>query len=462
VGPNFQRPENALGDVRLEPSDNAGQSSQVSLEKMPNAWWRLFGDPILDSLEAGGHEANLDLQSAYTRIDQSRANLGAATAGLLPAMSADASYSRQALSEHGPMAALGAPTYAQALWQAGLTALWELDLWGRSRRLREMAIARGLSKVYEKELVHVSLSAEIANAYILLRGMQSQLYIARRNERIAQDSLTLVQTRQANGIAASYEMASAKSELAQLSALVVAYAHQCEILMNSLALLLALPPGSLEAELGEHGEVPALPGKVPVGLPSELARRRPDIHQAEADVHAATASIGVAQANFYPSVTLTGALGLQAFEGQDLGFWDSRWFAVGPSIHLPLFQGGRLAHELELREAEHVEAALAYRKAVLTAWHEVDNALRLFAAEQKRTEQLRLSFEESEHAFAKVRRSCQEGEASYLELLTAQRNVLARQSSLQTARTQSAAALVALYKAVGGGWDDERLILDSD
>jgi NodT family efflux transporter outer membrane factor (OMF) lipoprotein len=199
-----------------------------------------------------------------------------------------------------------------------------------------------------------------------------------------------------------------------------------------------------------------------VGLPSELAHRRPDIHQAEANLHAATASIGVAQANFYPSITLTGTLGLQAFERQDLGLWDSRWFAVGPSIYLPLFQGGRLVHELELREAEQVEAALAYRKTVLTAWHEVDNALRLFTAEQKRTDQLRLSFEESERAFAKISRSYQEGEASYLELLTAQRNVLARQSSLQAARTQSATALIALYKAVGGGWDDEQLILDSD
>ncbi|MDR1274836.1 MAG: efflux transporter outer membrane subunit [Candidatus Accumulibacter sp.] len=463
VGPNFQRTENALGDVRLDAADTAGHASRISRgEKVPNAWWALLGDPLLDSLEARAHEANLDLQSAYARIDQSRASLGIVAAELLPALSAHASYSRQALSAHGPMVALGAPSFAQNLWQTGLAALWELDLWGGNRRLREMAVARGLSKVYEKEVLHVALSAEVAKAYILLRGMQSQLDIARTNERIAKEFVSLVETRRTNGVATRYESALAKSDLEQVSALVVGYAHQCKLLMNGLASLLAQAPGSLDAELGEHREVPALPPKAPVGLASELARRRPDIRRAEENLHAATASIGVAQANFYPSITLTGALGLQAFDRRDLGFWDSRWFAVGPSVSLPLFQGGRLVHELELKKAEQIEAALLYRKTVLTAWHEVDNALRLFTDEQKRTERLRLSFEESERAFAKLERSHREGEIAYLELLTGQRNVLAQRSSLHAARTQSVAALVALYKAVGGGWDDERLIRDSD
>ncbi|MDR1163979.1 MAG: efflux transporter outer membrane subunit [Candidatus Accumulibacter sp.] len=463
VGPNFRRPENALGDVRLDAADTAGHASRVSQdEKVPNAWWVLLGDPQLNSLEARAHEANLDLQSAYARIDQSRAGLGIVAAELLPALGAHASYSRQALSAHGPMAALGAPTYAQNLWQTGLAALWYLDLWGGNRRLREMAVARGLSKVYEKEVLHVALSAEIAKAYILLRGMQSQLDIARANERIAEEIVSLVETRRKNGVATRYEIALAKSELEQVSALVVGYAHQCKRLMNGLASLLAQAPGSLDTELEEHRDVPALPPKVPVGLPSELARRRPDIRRAEENLHAATASIGVAQANFYPSITLTGTLGLQAFDRRDLGFWDSRWFAAGPSVSLPLFQGGRLVHALELKKTEHVEAALLYRKTVLTAWHEVDNALCLFADEQKRTERLRLSFEESERAFAKLKRSHQEGEVAYLELLTGRRNVLARRSSFEAAKTQSVAALAALYKAVGGGWDDERLITDSD
>jgi NodT family efflux transporter outer membrane factor (OMF) lipoprotein len=459
VGPNFIRPDSGLGDARLEPKENTELPSSAITEEVPNVWWALFNDPILDSLQTRAHKANLDLQSAYARIDQSRANLGIATAGLLPSAEADAFYSRQALSEYGPMAALGAPTFAQNLWQTGFTAMWELDLWGKNRRLRERFAALGLVSVYQKELVHVAMSAEVANTYILLRGAQSQLDIVRRNEQIARDSLKLVQTRLDNGVATTYEVAAAQSELSQISASIIDCAHQCDLLMNSLALLLALPPGSLEAELGEHKEVPVLPGKVPVGVPSALARRRPDIRQAEANLHAATAAIGVAEANFYPSITLTGAVGLQAFEHGDLGFWNARWFNVGPSIYLPLFQGGRLVRELELRKSEHVEAALIYRKTVLAAWHEVDNALRLFAAEQKRREELQQSYDESERAFNKVKRSYQEGEASYLELLVAQRNVLTRQSVLQEAATRNASALVALYKAVGGGWDDEQLIL---
>jgi NodT family efflux transporter outer membrane factor (OMF) lipoprotein len=462
VGPNFTQPENGLGNVRIEPEGNAELPSPVAMERMPNAWWSLFGDPMLDSLQTRAHEANLDLQSAYTRIDQSRATLGIVTAGLLPVIGADASYSRQALSEKGPMAALGAPTDAHNFWQTGLTALWELDLWGRNRRLRERGMALTLAKTYEKELVHVAMSAEVANTYILLRGAQSRFALARRNEQIARDCLNLVQTRLSNGIATNYEVASAKSELAQTSALAIESAHQCEVLMNGLAMLLALPPGSLEAELGSPKDIPALPDRVPLGLPSELAGRRPDILQAEANLHAATAAIGVTEANFYPSITLTGTLGLQAFEWKDLGFWDARWFAAGPSIYLPLFQGGRMLKELELRKAEHVQAALEYRKTVLTAWHEIDNALRFFAAEQKQQEELHQAYDESERAFNKVRRSYQEGEASYLEMLIAQRNVLARKTAWRKALTQSACALVALYKAVGGGWDDEQLIHNND
>ena len=462
VGPNFIRPENGLADVSLEPPDNRELSTPVTTDIVPNAWWTLFADPILNSLQVRASESNLDLMAAYTRIDQSRANLGIATAGLLPAAQVDAAYNRQGLSANGPMAALGAPTSATSLWQTGLTAIWEIDLWGKNRRIREKSMARSLSTVYAKELVHVALSAEVANTYILLRGMQSQLDIARRNESIARDSLARVQTRLSNGVATSYDVATAKSELAQVSALVVEYSHQCDVLMNSLALLLAMPPGSLVNELQEHKAVPLLPETVPVGLPSELARRRPDIYQAEKNLHAATASIGVAKASFYPSITLSGSLGLQAFERNDLGFWDSRWFNVGPSVYLPLFQGGRLVKELELREAEQAQAALEYRKTVLAAWHEIDNSLRLFASEQKRFKQLQLSFEESKRAFSKVKRSYQEGEASYLEMLTAQRNILARESALQAVVTQRAAALVALYKAVGGGWDDEQLIRTTD
>ena len=458
VGPDFVRPEAMLHEVNLAPDDNAALASPVTTGTMPNRWWELFNDPLLNSLQERAHSANLDLQKAGARIEQSRASLGIVTAALLPSAEADGSYARQGLSENGPMAALGAPTFAQSLWQGGFGAIWEPDLWGRNRRMRERASALRLSKVYEKELVHVAMSAEVAGTYIALRGTQSQLDLARQKEQIARDILKLTNTRQANGVAATYEVASAESELAQSTALVIGLSHQCDVLMNSLALLLALPPGSLAAELAEHGPIPALPPSVPVGLPSELARRRPDIRQAEENLHAATAAIGVAEADFYPSITLSASLGVQSFTFNDMGFWDSRWFSTGPGIHIPLFQGGRLLHELELTKSEQVEAALEYRKTVLEAWHEIDNALRLLAAEQKGHEQLSASCRQSERAFNRVRRSYQEGESSYMDVLTAQREFTARQAALQESVARESTALDTLYKTVGGGWDDEQLI----
>lgn len=458
MGPDYVRPQSGLDKVDMRVQDNEQLGSSVVAEQVPNDWWTVFKDPLLDSLQERARAGNLDLQKALVRIDQSRANLGIATAALLPDMQADGSYARQALSEHGPMAALGAPTIPQNMWQASGTASWELDLWGRLRRQRERAAALRMSRVFEKELVHVSLSAEVAQTYIQLREAQRNLDISRRHEEIARDSVRLTLTRQQNGVSTSYEVAQARAELARISARVTDCAHQCDVLMNSLALLLAQPPGSLTAELSQHRAIPALPARVPIGLPGELAMRRPDIRKAEEQLHAATAGIGVAEANFFPSITLTGSAGMQSFEFEDLNFWDSRFFSFGPSIHLPIFQGGRLLFELELARKEQVEAALEYRKTVLTAWHEIDNALRLFSAAQKSCASLIISHEQSEQAFHKVWRSYREGEASYLEVLTARRDLLNSESALEAARARESTALVTLYRTVGGGWDDTALI----
>jgi outer membrane protein TolC len=201
--------------------------------------------------------------------------------------------------------------------------------------------------------------------------------------------------------------------------------------------------------------LPSLPASIPVGIPSELAHRRPDILRAEAQLHAAVAAIGIAKADFYPRIGLRGRAGAEAFEVDDLASWDSRFFSVGLTVHLPIFQGGRLVQRLALGEARQRQAALAYRQTVLRAWHEVDNALDALAARQEQYAELLVSYEQNRQALQVAERGYQEGAADYLSVLTAQRNLLASQTSLNASATGATLALVQLYKSLGGGWDPE-------
>src|SRR3546814_704373 len=297
------------------------------------------------------------VQAASERIGQSRAQLGIASSLLLPSVGVSAGYSRETISEHGKFAALGAPTSASDFWQLGFEASWELDLWGRARRSREGAAAAFEATVYEREAARVALSAEVARAYLQLRGTQAQLDITRQNLDVADRTLRLAESRERNGVATRFETASARAQLATVEALVPELVQRRNTLMNALALLLGEQPRALDAQLLEAMPLPSLPSNVPVGLPSELAHRRPDIQRAEAQLHAATAAIGVAKADFYPRIGLKGRVGVEAFEFNDLDSWDSRFFSVGPTVYLPIFQGGLLKQRLALNEARQRTAA---------------------------------------------------------------------------------------------------------
>lgn len=453
VGPEFVRPENGLHEIVLSPRADYAGAAQPSGSEVPPQWWNLFNDPLLTELQGRAQSANLDLQVAATRIEQARAQLGVASAEQLPSVGAGASYAREALSEHGKFAALGAPTTPSDFWQLGFDASWEIDLWGRIRRAREGAAATLDSAAYEREATRVSLAAEVARSYLQLRGTQAQLDIAQQNRVVAERTLGLADSRERNGVATRFETSSARAQLATIKALVPELIQRRNAQLNALASLLGEPPRAIDAQLRNALPLPTLPIDVPVGVPSELARRRPDILRAEAQLHAATAAIGVAKAEFYPRISLRGRVGVEAFEFGDLGSWDSRFFSVGPTVFLPIFQGGRLTQRLALNEAQQKAAALAYRQTVLRAWHEVDNALDAWAAQQHQHAELRVSYEQSSEALRVAERGYQEGAADYLSVLTAQRNLLASQTSLNASATGATLTLVNLYKSLGGGWD---------
>lgn len=455
VGPDFLRPDSGLNEIKLQPRDDYTSRYPTSVSAVPSQWWSLFNDDILAELEERAFSANLDLQVATSRIEQSRAQLGIAASELLPTVAAGASYAREALSEHGKFAALGAPTTPSNFYQLGFDASWELDLWGRARRVREGAAAALEATTYEREAARVTLAAEVARTYLQLRGTQAQLDIANQNKEIAEHALRLAESRERNGVATRYETSSARAQLATINATVPELTQHRNVLMNALALLLGAEPRALDAQLRQVMPLPSLPAEVPVGVPSELARRRPDIQRAEAQLHAATASIGVAKADFYPRIGLKGRIGVEAFESGDLSSWDSRFFSVGPTIYLPIFQGGQLVQRLALNEARQKTAALAYRQTVLQAWHEVDNALDAWAAQQRQYAELSVSYEQNRQALQVAERGYREGAADYLSVLTAQRNLLASQTSLNASATNATLTLVNLYKALGGGWNAE-------
>ena len=438
----------------------------------PN-WWTLFHDTELTTLERRVAGENLDLRVATARLAESRAQLGQARASQFPTFNANGSFTRQKASNVGEFAAAPNPLGANGasgntagalgsaklaafnVYQAGFDASWELDLWGGVQRSVESATASVEAAAEARRAALLSSLAEVARDYLALRGVQTQLHIARDNVRTAEDSLKLTQQRAEGGVTTDLDVANASAQLRSTMAEIPRLQQQEAADINALSLLLGQPPNALRGELAEARPVPPVPPRVPVGVPSELARRRPDVMQAEAQLHAATATIGVAVAAFYPSVTLSGSIGLQALQPAQFFSFNARQFAAGPGITIPIFQGGQLKATLQLREAQQEEAAVNYQKTVLQAWHDVDNALTAYQTEQARRDQLVLAVAQNERALGLAQSRYQQGVADFLTVLVSQTNLLSAQQQLADSTTTVSENLVALYKALGGGWETD-------
>ena len=454
LGPDFRSPDAHLPEAWA--MQQGPVRSQPEAASVQARWWESFADAQLSALLQRAVAGNFDLQMAASRVRQSRAVRLSSGAAQVPSLNGGAGYSRARNSEVGlndPSGNAGKEDYS--LWQAGLGASWELDLWGRVRREVEAADAQLGGSQALRDGVALSVLAETASDYIQLRGTQQLRLITEQNLQIAQRSLTLNQTRLDDGVATHLEVAEAASRVASLEARLEPLRLRERRLGNALALLLGQAPGSLQAELGAPADIPQGPPRVPVGLPSELASRRPDIRQAEAQLHAATASIGVAQADFYPRITLSGDLGLQALQLSDLDGWSAHRFAIGPAISVPLFDGGRRRGTLQLREAQQQEAAIAYQRTVLGAWHEVDDAMAAYQAQQRRHDRLGEAVEQSRVALDNAELQYQQGTVDYLNVLSVQQALLSNEEELLDSRQATALALVGLYRALGGGWEQQ-------
>lgn len=448
----IQEPTRTIPDATLSAySSIIGRDGGLIEKEMPAQWWDLFNDPTLALLEHDAAKSNLDILSAITRIEESRAKLGLINAARYPQIEGRTNYSRQALSEHESLAILGSPTSSGNYWNLGLQAGWELDLWGHLRKQTESAQATLEATRFEMEAVRVSVAADVARTYLLLRGLQMQVKIYQKQHEIAKQLLFMTESQQTNGIATRFDVALSLTELAKIKAQLLQVEHQRDVLINALTFLLGKYPRELDNQL-TVADLPPMPKSLPVGIPSELASKRPDILQAEARLRAAVADIGAAEADFYPRVSLTGSLSLQAFAFSDMGTWDSRHYGIGPTLYLPIFQGGRLESNLELSTTRHRLAGLNYQKVVLNAWHEIDNALATYSTELKRYTQLELAFQQRKNALDVAKRGYEEGSQSLKSVLEAERALLYSEFELTECTTSSALSVVSLYRALGGNW----------
>ena len=452
LGPDFQPPHPDLPDRWAE-------SRPVPVQ--PD-WWTAFNDAELTSLENRVADANLDVRAATVRLAESRAQRRIAGAAEFPQVNGQALYQHIKPSAKGIFGQLeqggksGPPPNnlpASDLYQYGFDASWELDLWGKVRRSLESADAEVDASAEARRSALLSVLAEVARDYMQLRELQTQLRISGDNLGAAEDILALTRKRADRGMASQIDVADAAAQSATVAAEIPRLEQQKAQAINQLSFLLAQPPGSLAAELDAPQPVPPPPPEVPVGLPSELAHRRPDIRQAEAELHAATAQIGVAEANFYPSITLSGSFALQSTRFADLANWASRNETVGPILTLPIFEGGKLTGNLHLTQARQQEAAIAYQRTVLAAWQEVADSLIAFQAEQKRRERILVAVSENRRALRLAREDYQHGTAGFLQVLTAQQQLLAAEQQEADSTATVSTDLVALCKALGGGWE---------
>lgn len=449
LGPDFHAPD-AQAPAAWPALQDQAAASRPSADPLDVTWWQRFDDPLLTRLIQRAVDDNLDLRMAASRVLQARAARSTLVADRYPSVDVSSQLNRARDSARGPNAQSGQGAYS--VWDLGLGASWELDLWGRVQRQVEAADASLAGAEDDLRGVLVLLLGDVARHYIDLRQVQATLGVTRDNLDVARHSLRLARQRFDDGVATRLDVAQSSAQVAAIEARLPLLEQRAGDELEALGLLLAQPPRRLAEELATPGPVPEGHGTFAMGLPSELARRRPDIRQAEARLHAATASIGVAEAAFYPSIRLTGDLGLQALQLSELGNWDARRFAFGPVLNLPLFEGGRLTGTLALREAQQQEAALDYRKKVLTAWHEIDAALRRYNASQLRRDHLAEAVRQSRTALDTAQRQYVEGAVDFLNVLTLQGTLLSNQEQWVASNAETSEALVALYGALGGGW----------
>jgi len=450
VGPDYERPDL---EMPADWPEQATLESQSTAELQ--AWWRVFGDPVLDGLVERALDGNLELRIQATRVEEARARLGLARAEQLPTVDLQAEASRQ----RQPAAAFGLEGFEAAprnLFSVSGLLGYEIDLWGRLAREREAAAADLEANVYAGEAVRLGLIADVVVTYAGLRSAQRQLEVTERTLAARQESVRVQRLRHQAGAIDELELRQAESLLAAARAELPGRLEELRRRESALSILLGTPPAQLFEAMDLPGgglERGMVPGKIPAALPAELLRRRPDLRAAESELRMATAAVGVAQAERLPRLTLSGLLGTAAADSDDLFGSQAESWRLGAMLSGPLFDFGRTRARYESAEARLEAAELRYRATVAVALTEVRDALVFYESSGQRLEAV-------EAQIAALRRTeelagirYEAGYISIIELLDAQRALLAAELAQARALADRYAATATLFKALGGGWE---------
>ncbi|HYE19908.1 MAG TPA: efflux transporter outer membrane subunit [Tepidisphaeraceae bacterium] len=486
VGPNYQAPQTTAPDAWFEfalapatPPDPVGDTtgptsrpaSVLSRGPVPVAWWTSFKDAKLDDLIVRATRANLDLRRAAARVTEARAQRRGTASDALPALDIGGGYSHvrsgagaiggssaSAGSSGGgtsaPVAGSSGSTGAEFdIWQAGFDASWEIDVFGRVRRAVEAADAGLAAAVEDRRDVMITLLSDVARNYVELRGFQQQARIARENLDSQRETRKVIQTRFDRGLAPRLDLERTAAQVATTASAIPTFDANARQAAHRLAVLLGLQPQALANELLKENAIPAPPPSVPVGVPADLLRRRPDVRRAERQLAAAVARIGVATADLYPRFSLAGSLGLQSTDFGSLFNYASRIYSIGPQVSWNIFDAGRIRANIAVGTAQQEQLLATYEQTVLNALREVEDALIAYQRELDRRTTLAAAVNANQRAVALANELYTAGRTDFLSVLQAERDLFQSQDALVQSDRLVSSNLIALYKALGGGWE---------
>ncbi len=462
VGPNYKHPQVTVPNQWTVATARGTSTKPQETDK----WWSSFQDSELDSLIARTVDRNLDLKLALERVQEARAASGIARSGYLPSIDANVSATRlRGGFNQGVIRAVPSSNDTNArpnlispfetnVFQGNLSASWELDVFGGIRRSVQASTADVAAAEENRRDVLVILLGDVGRVYAQLRGFQRRLEIANKNIKTQQDTLDLTTARAKAGLATELDVSRAAAQLESTRAVVPTLRGGIDVSIHRLSVLLGEEPGALRSELEKTQPIPSAGPDVRVGLPSDLLKRRPDIRRAEAQVAAATARVGEAKADLFPRFVLTGTAGRQATQLHDLTLGLGNFFSVGPGISLPLFTGGRIRSNIAVQASRQRAALIGYQSTILNALEEVENALVNYSEEQERRDRLNQAVEQSQLAVDLATEQYRAGLVDFLAVLEAQRELYANEDQLVQSQASVTTHLVALYRALDGGWGE--------
>jgi multidrug efflux system outer membrane protein len=448
VGPNYARPKVE------EPLAYKSQPETRPAPPIAVEWWRPYHDDKLAQLIATAIESNQNIRQAVASVDQARALARVAASFLLPTVTANPSYTRVHTSANQPSALTGAPTGSSVTyndWQIPLDLAYEIDVWGRVRRSVEASNAQAAATADDLAVVRLTVTTDVATDYYALRALDAQEQIYQQTVTSYSDQVRLVSAQLKNGLVAPPDLYQAQAQLeatqAQLRDVQRARADE----EHALAILCGRPASSFSVLPNPLLE--AAPPMVPAGLPGQLLTSRPDVAEAEQNVMALNAQVGVATADFYPTFTLTGSAGFESASAQQLLDWQSKVASIGPGISVPIFEGGRLEANLAAVKAGYQQSVAAYLNQVLIAYGDVEDALTDLHAVTDEVDRMRAAVDASQSYLNIASVQYKQGLVNYLIVIDAERTLLANQLTLSQDVDQQMAASIHLIKSLGGGWN---------